>query len=130
TGNERYDLEATPENISATAAEIRIMLQNLLADRFKLKLHEENREVPGYALVVAKGGAKLERVLRNGTRMACGSDSTDSLAKCLSRRLRQPVVDKTTITGNHNFSLTLESLAADQTSVTSLFTVLEEELGR
>ena len=36
------------------------MLQNLLADRFKLKLHKESKEVPIYELVVAKGGIKIK----------------------------------------------------------------------
>ena len=35
------------------------MLQTLLEDRFKLKIHHETREVPVYALTVAKGGLKL-----------------------------------------------------------------------
>ena len=37
------------------------MLQTLLEDRFKLKIHHETREVPAYALTVAKGGLKLHR---------------------------------------------------------------------
>jgi uncharacterized protein (TIGR03435 family) len=36
------------------------MLQELLADRFKLKLHRESREMPIYALVVGKNGHKLK----------------------------------------------------------------------
>jgi uncharacterized protein (TIGR03435 family) len=35
------------------------MLQTLLADRFKVRLHRETKEVSGYALVIAKGGPKL-----------------------------------------------------------------------
>jgi len=35
------------------------MLQSLLEERFKLKLHRETRETPVYSLVVAKGGHKL-----------------------------------------------------------------------
>jgi bla regulator protein BlaR1 len=38
------------------------MLQALLEDRFKLKVHSETREVPVYALTVSKGGFKLPRV--------------------------------------------------------------------
>jgi uncharacterized protein (TIGR03435 family) len=36
------------------------MLQALLADRFKLVVHRENRELPVYALVVGKGGLKMK----------------------------------------------------------------------
>ena len=35
-------------------------MQALLEDRFKLKIHRESREVPVYALSVAKGGSKLQ----------------------------------------------------------------------
>ena len=38
----------------------RFVWQALLADRFKLKVHFETRELPIYALVVAKGGPKLK----------------------------------------------------------------------
>ncbi len=37
-----------------------LMMQSLLADRFKLKVHFEMRELPVYALVVAKGGPKVK----------------------------------------------------------------------
>jgi uncharacterized protein (TIGR03435 family) len=36
------------------------MLQEFLADRFHLKVHHEIKELPVYALVVAKGGSKLK----------------------------------------------------------------------
>ena len=39
--------------------ESRLMLQSLLAERFHLKVHIETKELPVYALVIAKGGAKL-----------------------------------------------------------------------
>jgi len=39
----------------------RHMLQELLADRFGLKLHHETRDLPIYALVVAKNGPKIEK---------------------------------------------------------------------
>lgn len=38
------------------------MLQALLAERFKLALHHEQKEMAGYALAVAKGGFKLKPV--------------------------------------------------------------------
>ncbi len=56
--NERYDIQAK----AATAVsphEIRVMLQALLADRFRLKIHREIKTMNGYALTVEKTGAKL-----------------------------------------------------------------------
>ncbi len=57
--SERFDVQATmpPET---TKEQFRTMLQNLLAERFKLTIHRENKELPMYALVVAKNGPKLK----------------------------------------------------------------------
>jgi uncharacterized protein (TIGR03435 family) len=44
----------------ATKEQFRLMLQDLLAERFKLALHREKKDVPGYALVVGKDGPKLK----------------------------------------------------------------------
>ncbi len=57
----RFTIEATAETASPTAAVMQgPMLQTLLEDRFKLKMHRETREVASYDLVVAKGGPKLK----------------------------------------------------------------------
>jgi uncharacterized protein (TIGR03435 family) len=61
-----YDIQATgifPAGLSekARVERGRLMLQALLADRFKLAIHRETKEIPVYALVVAKGGPKLQR---------------------------------------------------------------------
>jgi uncharacterized protein (TIGR03435 family) len=44
----------------ATKAEFLLMLQNMLAERFKLALHRDKKEMQMYELVVAKGGSKLK----------------------------------------------------------------------
>lgn len=56
---ERFDITAkVPEG--ATKEQIPMMLQNLLADRFKLKVHSEMKVMPIYELSVAKGGPKMK----------------------------------------------------------------------
>ncbi len=45
----------------ATRDQFRLMLQNLLAERFHLKLHKESREFPAYELTVAKSGPKFQK---------------------------------------------------------------------
>lgn len=60
---ETYDIEARTDNHSATKDEMRAMVQALLAERFKLKLHTTNEEMPVYALVQATPG-KLGPKLR------------------------------------------------------------------
>jgi uncharacterized protein (TIGR03435 family) len=63
---EVYEVEATsamPPGLSIEARNdrVRAMVQALLVDRFKLVIRRESKEMPVYALVVAKGGTKLQR---------------------------------------------------------------------
>jgi len=57
--SERYTIEAKAEGTVSAATMRGPMLQALLRDRFRLRIHAETKEVSGYALVVAKGGPKL-----------------------------------------------------------------------
>jgi len=43
-----------------TRQQFQLMLQNLLIERFQIRLHHETRIYPGYDLVIAPGGAKLK----------------------------------------------------------------------
>lgn len=56
---ERFDITATmpPET---TKEQFKVMLQNLLAERFKMTVHRETKELPMYSLVVAKNGPKMK----------------------------------------------------------------------
>jgi uncharacterized protein (TIGR03435 family) len=45
---------------ATTEEQFRVMMQNLLADRFQLKFHRETKDVAAYTLVVAKGGPKMK----------------------------------------------------------------------
>lgn len=57
--SEHFDIAAKlPEG--GSRGQVREMLQSLLADRFQLKLHHDKKELPVYALVVAKGGPKIK----------------------------------------------------------------------
>ena len=62
--SDKFDINARAADPSLTTDQMLEMLKTLLADRFKLKVHTETREVPIYALVVArsdgKTGAKLK----------------------------------------------------------------------
>jgi len=61
-----YSTYVDPFNVEArvppgaTAEQVKLMLQNLLAERFKLTFHYEKGETQGYALVVAKSGLKMK----------------------------------------------------------------------
>ena len=54
----RYDIDAKMP-AETTAEQFRTMLQNLMAERFHMAVHHETRDLPGYDLVLAKGGSKL-----------------------------------------------------------------------
>jgi uncharacterized protein (TIGR03435 family) len=56
---ERFDIVAKIPK-GATKDDLKLMLQNLLAERFKLTLHHEKKDLPMYALVVGKGGPKMK----------------------------------------------------------------------
>jgi len=72
---EGYDIAAKmPSN--SRQEQLPLMLQTLLAGRFRLTVHRETKDLPVYALVVGKGGSKLRAVethedwhLREGTRL-------------------------------------------------------------
>jgi len=59
--SDRFDIQGKAEDSIAnlSADQARLMLQSLLEDRFQLKAHLETREVPGYNLVVARSGLKM-----------------------------------------------------------------------
>jgi uncharacterized protein (TIGR03435 family) len=67
--SEKFDIQATAGegaispglSVKARDDKVRLMLQSLLADRFKLVVHRQIREVLAYVVVVAKNGPKLRR---------------------------------------------------------------------
>ena len=69
----RFDVQATAEDPAADRVAMRPMLRALLADRFKLKVHTEMREMPVFALVVARPGNDDRRL---------GPNLTPSTADC------------------------------------------------
>lgn len=57
---ERFDLTAVPsEDSTPSMAQVGVMVQRLLGDRFKLTFHHETRDMPAYVLTVARNGPKL-----------------------------------------------------------------------
>jgi uncharacterized protein (TIGR03435 family) len=110
---ERYDIVATVPP-GTPKDQIPLMLQSLLADRFKLALHRENKVMPVYALVVGKNGSKLkEAEKQSGLRMSMGPKglqltgqvSIAMLADALSRFTDRPVIDMTELKGTYDIDL-------------------------
>jgi uncharacterized protein (TIGR03435 family) len=130
-----YDLTAKVADAGVAAfrkldqGQRRLMLQAVLADRFGLKVRREPKEVPIYALVVAKGGVKMKEATP-GDKYADGSTYQDGrpagpgtlvptpmgvkgqavqmgvLVQMLSRLgFGREVVDQTGLTGRYDFTL-------------------------
>jgi uncharacterized protein (TIGR03435 family) len=114
-----YDVSAKAEGESPpTAAAFREMLRRLLEDRFHLITHREMREVPVYALVVARNGPKLKESApdanatpkytlsgrNDDVTMARGS--VDDLIRIIENSLiDRPVVDHTGLRGVYGIHL-------------------------
>jgi uncharacterized protein (TIGR03435 family) len=127
------------------------MLQPLLAERFKLKVHYEAKPFPVYNLVIAKGGSKLqaarsERRNDRGIGITCylpqsrsgytqRQDCTvASLDDLLRYETGRSIVDKTGLTDHYDFELrwtpqSASPVAADDSYGPSIFTALQEQLG-
>jgi len=58
---DKWDIDARTEGPTSYTQKQQ-MLQTLIVERFGLKFHREMKDVPGYALSIAKGGAKLHEV--------------------------------------------------------------------
>ena len=105
----------------------RLILQPLLAERFKLKIHIETKQLPVYELVLAKGGSKLKEAapgdayangikgpdgVAHGGMMRVGRGQltaqavpVTSLGNMLSQQLHRTVIDKSGLTGKYDLEL-------------------------
>ncbi|MGC1424000.1 MAG: TIGR03435 family protein [Terracidiphilus sp.] len=118
---DRYDIEAVPEQEGVPNPEqIRIMIRKLLADRFGLKFHHDQRDMSAYVLTVGKDGSKLKPTQIQGNLPGIGirpgtggitlnminatiNDFTGFLQILV---LDRPVVDKTGIKGRYDYQCT------------------------
>jgi uncharacterized protein (TIGR03435 family) len=136
--SEKYDVDARMEKSAAdelrkldpmqSLPERQRMLQALLADRLKLTLHRETKELPVYALAIAENGPKIQEAkpgdaytngiqgpdgrpggpgnIRMGRGMLTGQAlSMADFVRALSEQLGRPVLDKTGLTGKYDLAL-------------------------
>ena len=144
---ERFDVETKLEELSVGSGNERLMIKLLLADRFKLQVHQETRESPVYALVVAPGGPKIKTAttqggvnVRAGLLVSTGMPM-GLVASLLGTRLGRTVIDRTNLEGRFVIDLrwTPEpgELPSDSEGVSpppdlsgpSIFTAVQEQLG-
>jgi uncharacterized protein (TIGR03435 family) len=112
----RYAVEATTKQ-PATRRQMEQMVQTLLAERFHFRFHRETREMPVFLLTIDKNGSKLEPTPHpelnygDGTLnigrgdLIARSTPIDTLAGILTENLERPVLDRTGLTGQYDFTV-------------------------
>ena len=135
--SEPYEILAKAGD-SATNAQLLPMLQSLLEDRFKLKVHRETRQRRIYALTVVKNGPKLHPSEgggegffgRRGRGPITGRKASMAvLAATLSRLMGRKVIDRTGLSGVYDFTLEFAPPDAIDSPLPALVTALQEQLG-
>ena len=122
--------------------QIPLMLQAMLTDRFKLEFHHVTRTLNEYALVVAKGGPKLEVVSKDDAKRGSASQGPrqikgwgmpiSTLANMLISAVDAPVINRTALTEEYNFILEFAPLLEtpkENETLPNIFAVLQEKLG-
>jgi uncharacterized protein (TIGR03435 family) len=113
----RYDIVAKAGE-AVPVSRVKLMLQSLLADRFKLTLHVETKELPAYILTVDKSGPRFQESQDEGPTAMSLKDGTAQYRRAsmfyLTRMLSyqpslggRPVVDRTGLAGIYDLSLKL-----------------------
>jgi len=145
--NAQYDIEGkTNTTGEPNLSQQQEMLQKLLADRFGLRFHRDKRELPVYAIQIAKGGPKLTPAAHpdaqpdqngsgHGTEADLGfiSFSMPDLAMGLQFFVHdRPIVDQTGLLGSYDFKLRYtydEANTTDLNAPPGFFTAIQEQLG-
>jgi uncharacterized protein (TIGR03435 family) len=127
------------------------MFQQILTERFNLAAHRDTRELPVYALSIAKGGPKLKesppdpsfaagaksggRVGMSMGRITAQRTTLSDFAAMISRQLGRIVLDRTGLTAAYDFTLqwtpdnTASTAPVPADAPPSIFTAVQEQLG-
>ena len=154
-GSDRFDIVAKALQ-TTSSDEIRRMLQTLLAEQFKLKLHTDQKNMPAYARLPGKAGPKLqpssEPALLTDQRCRPGDANAgqrqveckhmtmalfaDTLQELAPREIDAPVVDQTGVQGTYSFNLVWAPAVLgdpanplDPAAGPTLFEALDSQLG-
>jgi hypothetical protein len=123
-----YDIEALIPNGTFTLDEVRVMLQNLLAERFQLRVHKQLVESPVYVLKVAAGGPKFKAQPEGNP-----FNTVDLLSTRLGFMLPEPLLNETGLTGVFDWKLDYPTLSRELQEglfpPPSIFGIVEQDLG-
>jgi uncharacterized protein (TIGR03435 family) len=116
--DEKYDVNGVPDvEGQPNIQQMRMLMQDALVQRFGLKFHTEQREMPAYALTVSKGGPKLTVTADKpsspgnfmfrglGKLMVTNSTMKDFCHGMQEAVMDKPVVDQTGLTDRYDFNL-------------------------
>ncbi len=150
--SEKFDVLARTDR-PYSIDDLHLMFQNLLADRFNLKLHRQIKPGPVYVLTIASSGLKMKLVDPGKDRhspVTTGSNDETTGSRVpmnyfcfwLGQNLQndqRPVLDKTGLTGTYDFTLkfrpqlppdaSTEGMSPETQSLPSIFTALKDQLG-
>ncbi len=138
--DERYEIVGRSAG-AASEAQLRLMLQSLLAERLGMKAHRETRELPVYVLIPGKGPAKVKEPaaegaagLQGGPTVLFHKQPISRLTFMMTRRMDRPVLDMTGLTGIYDYSLDITGLGAfsgpnPPEGSPSIFTAVQNDLG-
>ncbi len=138
----RFDIVAKAAG-PAAEPQLRIMLQNLLADRFKVAVHHQTKEMSAYLLLLGKNGPKFQEAKSEGESDVQPDQKTMSIAiqrmpvsqlvDILSRIFQTPVIDMTGLTGRYDITINaakyIQQTGEKPDPLTIIQTGLQEELG-
>lgn len=109
----RYDILAKTA-APVTFAQLRLMMRSLLAERWKLVVHQESRVIPVYVLSVGKLGPNLRISKKVGdSGPVIGHDRATTfvgatmwqLVEEIGFQVAAPIVDDTGLTGRYDFTV-------------------------
>jgi uncharacterized protein (TIGR03435 family) len=121
--SERYDVvtkytKPTTGESPSDYQQVKLLVQALLADRFKLVVHHEAKELPAYLLVVGANGSKLNevpalgpdglihtRLLEINHQLVGHQVQLSTLVGSLTQRTGRTVIDETNLKGAYDFTL-------------------------
>jgi uncharacterized protein (TIGR03435 family) len=143
-GEARFDILAKVPR-DATKQQARIMMRNLLAERFQLQIRREKRDLPVYALTAAKGGIKIKASAETTTENSPGivtsyrdgrastiasRQSISKLLTWLTGMVDRPVLDTTGLKGDYDFNLTWSpDYSHNGDPNADLFPAVQQQLG-